>query len=289
VRRSSENVEAERAGATSHRATTAPAVDRKRIAKLAIARSNVCRYHALLMKRNDSGLLIAFEGIDGAGKTTQVGLLESFLKLAGETVVCSKEPTNGPWGKIIRESATSQRLPLSDELRHFIEDRKEHVRDLIGPALQAGKAVILDRYFYSTIAYQGARGNHVDDLTRQMDEIAPLPDATIILDVPPEIGLYRISSGRGETPNKFENLVDLGKARTIFQHLAETREEASLIDGTPNQHVTFAAVLKAILDGPLYRRHCAKHWGCDDPFNCAYRMTNTCRWAKMKRQSAVLV
>lgn len=157
------------------------------------------------MNRDDPGLLIVFEGIDGSGKTTQSALLCGFLEACGEAVVKSKEPTDGPWGRAIRQSATSGRLSPSEELRHFMEDRKEHVRDLILPALQDGKVVVLDRYFYSTIAYQGARGYQIEHLTAQMLEIAPVPDVVFLLDVPPEVGLSRIAEGRGETPNMFEN------------------------------------------------------------------------------------
>ena len=114
-------------------------------------------YPRICMERTDRGLLIAFDGIDGASKTTQVALLADFLASKGETIR-SKEPTDGKWGQIIRNAAANGRLPLEEELRVLIEDRKEHVRDLILPALSKGKAVILDRYFYSTIAYQGSRG-----------------------------------------------------------------------------------------------------------------------------------
>ena len=62
------------------------------------------------------------------------------------------------WGRKIRESATTGRMTLADELEAFVQDRQQHIRELILPSLQAGKVVILDRYFYSTIAYQGARG-----------------------------------------------------------------------------------------------------------------------------------
>ena len=100
------------------------------------------------MKRDDGGILIAFEGIDGAGKTTQVDLVASFFERAGEAFVRSREPTDGPWGRKIKESAVNGRLSPAEELEAFTEDRKEHVRQLIAPALAAGKVILLDRYFY---------------------------------------------------------------------------------------------------------------------------------------------
>jgi dTMP kinase len=143
------------------------------------------------MERTDSGILIAFEGIDGAGKTTQVELLERFLLESGEKVRRSKEPTDGPWGQKIRESAANGRMPWADELHAFTEDRKQHVRELILPALQNGKTVILDRYFYSTIAYQGTRGGDVDKLTAQLVDTTPEPD--VVSD--------RRTAGRGTLAN----------------------------------------------------------------------------------------
>src|SRR2546430_9038964 len=128
------------------------------------------------MTRSDTGILIAIEGIDGAGKTTQVAHLADFLKRAGDSPICSKEPTNGPWGRKIRESAANGRMNLADELRAFTEDRKQHVRDLILPSLAAGRTIILDRYLYSTVAYQGARGCDIDLLMSEMLSIAPEPD-----------------------------------------------------------------------------------------------------------------
>src|SRR5207253_402183 len=107
-----------------------------------------------------TGILIAIEGIDGAGKTTQVARLCKALEAVGETVVRSKEPTNGPHGRRVRESAQNGRLDPHEELATFLDDRREHVATVIGPALGRGEIVILDRYFYSTIAYQGPRTGH---------------------------------------------------------------------------------------------------------------------------------
>src|SRR4051794_4247303 len=106
------------------------------------------------------GILIAVEGIDGAGKTTQVTRLCAALADVGETVVRSKEPTNGPHGRRLRESAQTGRMNADEELQTFIADRREHVETVIRPALERGETVILDRYFYSTVAYQGVRTGH---------------------------------------------------------------------------------------------------------------------------------
>src|SRR4051794_15210691 len=104
------------------------------------------------------GTLIAVEGIDGAGKTTQVERLAKFLAERKMPVVHSKEPTDSVWGQKIRQSASQGRLTLEEEVEAFARDRGEHVAQVIGPALARGDIVLLDRYFYSNIAYQGSRG-----------------------------------------------------------------------------------------------------------------------------------
>jgi|SRR6185437_3436292 len=139
---------------------------------------------------SDRGILLAVEGIDGAGKTTQVRLLHRALKRAGIPVVKSKEPTNGQWGSILRRSAVTGRLSPEDELQTFIKDRTEHVEKLIQPNLESAAVVILDRYFYSTIAYQGARGADVPSVSAEMHRLFPEPDAVYLLDVDPVVGIH---------------------------------------------------------------------------------------------------
>jgi dTMP kinase len=233
------------------------------------------------MKQSNPGCLIAFDGIDGAGKTTQVALLMSFFTSINLPVIQSKEPTNGPWGRIIRESAAKRRLPLTEELNAFIEDRKQHVRELILPTLEKGQTVILDRYYFSTIAYQGARGNDIPDLIEQMHAIAPEPDAAIILDVPPEMGLYRVSHKRGDIPNTFENIEGLTQSRRIFAQLAADSPNVLKIDATQSISAVRQMILKGLFDGLLRKKFCAKPGGCDDIFNCSYGMTSECHWAKI--------
>jgi dTMP kinase len=197
------------------------------------------------MKRLQRGILFAFEGIDGAGKTTQVNLLADFLREAGFRVVTSKEPTDGPWGRKIKRSAQNGRMPVEEEIHAFTEDRKAHVHDLIGPNLDKKRVVILDRYFYSTIAYQGSRGADVAQLDEAMHGIAPEPDLVFVLDVTPREGIARIEQKRNESPNAFENVAGLSAARKIFRALARKHGNIRLIDGTKSIRAVHAAIRRA--------------------------------------------
>lgn len=176
------------------------------------------------------GILIAIEGIDGAGKTTQARLLAEWFRRRGDDVVLSKEPTTGPWGRKIRESAKHGRMSLEEEIKVFTLDRKEHVETLIAPSLAAGRIVILDRYYYSFIAYQGARGADPNELARA-SEFAPVPDVAFLLDIDPSTSLDRIASLRGDTPNHFETLTGLRKVRDLFLEIFESLEHGVVVDG----------------------------------------------------------
>lgn len=168
---------------------------------------------------NQQGLFIVLEGIDGTGKSTQGGLLAEWFRAQGREVVASREPTDGPWGRQIRATAATGRLSPQDELDLFLKDRRQHVEELIGPALAAGKVVILDRYYFSTMAYQGMRGFDPVEIRRQNEEFAPKPDLLFILDLDVDTALSRIGA-RGDIANEFEKRDSLAKCREIFMSLA---------------------------------------------------------------------
>ena len=172
------------------------------------------------MANASTSIFVVFEGIDGTGKTTQVELLRDALERAGESPLISREPTEGPWGKLIRESAATGRLSPEQELNAFLQDRTEHVEKLIRPALEQGKIVILDRYFYSSIAHQGARRGNSEEIRRLMESLFPVPDLVLILDADPSVGVHRIAHSRGARPDHFESREDLARVRAIFQSIA---------------------------------------------------------------------
>lgn len=168
--------------------------------------------------RFPGGFLLVIEGIDGAGKTTQASALAEVLQARGLDVLRSREPTDGPWGRRIRESARAGRMSPEEEARAFMEDRRQHVQDIIGPALEAGKVVILDRYYFSTVAYQGARGLDPDRLLRDNETFAIEPHLLALIDLPAEVGLQRVGYRDGRA-NQFETLAQLRRSREIFLSL----------------------------------------------------------------------
>lgn len=167
----------------------------------------------------DGGVFIVFEGLDGAGKTTQVRLLCERLKQAGYEVVSLREPTDGPWGQKIRQMAQSGRhdVTLETELTWFLEDRRQDVEQNIRPALADGKIVVLDRYYFSTMAYQGARGLDPEEIRQLNETFAPPPDLLLLLDIPPTQGLARLQQER--SPDNFEQLDYLQRVALLFARM----------------------------------------------------------------------
>lgn len=161
------------------------------------------------------GFLVVLEGIDGAGKSTQARTLGERLTARGQRVVLSREPTMGQWGKLLRESAQTGRLSIEDEVELFLKDRREHVNELILPRLREGCVVIVDRYYFSTAAYQGARGMDPQELIRRNEEFAPEPDLLVLFDLPVEDGLSRVRA-RGDQADHFEQVEALRRVREIF-------------------------------------------------------------------------
>ena len=168
------------------------------------------------------GLFIAFEGIDGTGKSTQIQLLADYLRSRDLEVVETREPTDGPCGRRIRELyADRGSCTPEEELDLFIQDRKQHVAEVITPALASGKAVLTDRYYYSTAAYQGAAGCNPDRIF-SANSFAPVPDMVLLLTMDPEISIQRIEQSRCETCNDFEQLEQLKKVSNLFAGFSDS-------------------------------------------------------------------
>jgi dTMP kinase len=166
------------------------------------------------------GRLVVFEGVDGSGKSTQLGLVAEALRARGTDVLVTKEPTDGPWGRRIRAMARSgERVAREEELRWFVEDRREHVANELGPALAAGKVVLCDRYYLSTVAYQGARGFDPARLLADAEAEFPAPDLALIFEVEPAAGLARVAARGGVAEPAFEEAGFLAEVGAVFRSL----------------------------------------------------------------------
>jgi dTMP kinase len=143
------------------------------------------------------GLFLAFEGGDGAGKSTQLGLLRDWLEGLGRTVVVTREPGGTPFGQHVRDLVLhGDHVAPRAEALLFAADRAHHVETLVRPALERGDVVLTDRYLDSSVAYQGAGRDLGADEVRALSMWATrglLPDLTVVLDVPPETGRSRRS------------------------------------------------------------------------------------------------
>ncbi len=192
------------------------------------------------MPRLAEGMLIAIDGIDGAGKTTQCNLLANWLKSEGYSVVVVKEPSkDGKYAKEIRMRSKHRIFDQSntpeDELKLFVEDRRENVEKRIKPNLKENKIVIMDRYYFSTIAYQSALGLDPDNIKKINEEFAPIPDITLIIDVTPGVGIERIN-GRGDKCNSFEKREYLEKVKEAFLQM-KNYPNIHFIEGDSNKTV----------------------------------------------------
>ena len=185
-----------------------------------------------------AGHLWVFEGIDGSGKSTQARLLYEALRRRKVPAVLSHEPTDSPYGRKLRQLALNGREAISrdEELALFV-------------ALAAGQMVILDRYYFSTMAYQGALGLDPDAIRRQNERFSPLPDRLLLIKVPVQQCIERIRTQRGEMPNLFEKASYLERVAAIFATFDD--DFIMRIDGRKSAakiHATVMAHLQPRLD-----------------------------------------
>ncbi len=170
------------------------------------------------------GIFIVFEGIDGCGKGTHLHLAAEHLRLHGVpagSIVETAEPTKSKAGQRIREllkkgSAKSNAGLL---LKLYLEDRKQHIKRVIEPALESGKIVLCDRYKHSTLAYQCAQGIAAKRVI-EMHSGMPLPGLVIVLDLPVGEAIERISAdGLRPAKEKFERAAFLKKVRAYYRRM----------------------------------------------------------------------
>lgn len=200
---------------------------------------------------------ITFEGIDGSGKSTQLRMLASVLRLRRLEVVVTREPGGTPLGARLRDvllDADEQVDPLA-ELLVFAADRAQHVRQLVRPALDIGHVVLSDRYADATIAYQGAGRGFPAPLVEEVVALATgglMPDLTLIFDVPISEGRarHRRRTDDGTPGDRLDAEADDFHARVRAAYLqiaAADPERVHVIDATRSVEETHASVLEIVM------------------------------------------
>jgi dTMP kinase len=201
-----------------------------------------------------SGRFITLEGGEGAGKSTQIARLKSWLEGRGRTVVATREPGGSPGAEMIRKLLVEGPIErwdgTTEALLHFAA-RREHLRSTVWPALQRGDWVLSDRFADSTLAYQGY-GHGVDrGIFDQLYKVAVgdfRPDLTLILDLPFESGLLRAAARRG-TETRYESLPrDFhARVRAGFLEIAtQDPKRCVMIDATADIDTTAAAIARVV-------------------------------------------
>lgn len=197
------------------------------------------------------GLFIVVDGIDGSGKSEIVKMLHNYLFSKGKkhSILTTREPTNGFYGKQIRRMLRQEKDPQSNSRKLvdlFIKDRQEHLEKTIEPFLKKSNVhalniALCDRYYYSTIAFQGAQGLNIKDLIAKNKNFRK-PDIAFILDVGPSLALKRIEY-RGK--EKFERLDFMKKIRKNFLKLPKlVNDNIKIIDSSKSLKNVFEAVKK---------------------------------------------
>ena len=189
------------------------------------------------------GVLVNLEGIDGCGKSTQSKLLREKLEEKGEKVLILKEPTKRPHGQKLWDVLHGKRKATNEEiLELFVLDRIQHVEEKIQPALDDGTVILMDRYYYSSMAYQVAGGIDVEEI-REKHAFAPKPDIVLIFDLPVSIALERVK-GHSDA-DEFEKEEHLEKVRVAYLDL-ENDPLVRIVDATRTPEGIFGDVWKSV-------------------------------------------
>lgn len=188
---------------------------------------------------SERGLFLVLEGIEGAGKSTQIDLLAEWMEERGVTPVCAREPGGTDVGEEIREILLSWKhvtIPSETELFLILAARAAFVRERVEPALEEGSVVLADRYDLSTLAYQG-HGRALDlDLVERANRLATgglRPDLYVLLDLEVEEGLARQRRG-GKEEDRIEGagIAFLRRVREGYRSLAESDDRVAVVSAT---------------------------------------------------------
>lgn len=199
---------------------------------------------------------ITFEGPEGSGKSTQIKRLQSFFANRGFDTVVTREPGGTVPGDAIREvllNKSSGKLEPETEMFLMLAQRNEHLNKVINPALAAGKVVLCDRYFDSSVAYQGyGRGVGADRVRKTHEEFLGdfLPSMTILLQIAPADGLKRANHGGTKQLDRME-CEELSFHESVYQgynEMAEAEPQRFVkIDATGNPEIIAERIIDAVL------------------------------------------
>ena len=165
------------------------------------------------------GRFITFEGIDGAGKSTQIQVVADVLRARGIDVVLTREPGGTPLAEALRTLVLNEPMDASTETLLLFAARSDHLERVLRPALAAGRWVLCDRFTDATYAYQaGGRGVPAERIATLEQWVHPdlQPDLTLLFDVPPEIAAQRLSQARAADRFESEQLGFFGAVRRLY-------------------------------------------------------------------------
>lgn len=199
-------------------------------------------------------MFFSIDGIDGAGKTTQLVLFESWLRSQGRDLVVCRDPGSTPLGESVRSILLEADFPIDAraEMLLYMACRAQLVQEVIRPALASGKTVLSDRYLIANIAYQSAAGDLTPDEILRVGEIAIaglVPDLTIVLDLPPELAAARLPSRKDRLERR--GLEYFRKVRAQFLSSAAELSNVAVVDATQEVADVQRAIQQAAL--PLLR------------------------------------
>ena len=196
-------------------------------------------------------MFITFEGIEGSGKSTQIQLLKEFFEKKAQKAFFTKEPGSSEVGKKIRSVLLNKENKIFPQTEIFLifADRVQHVQEIIKPNLNEGKIVISDRYYDSSIAYQGQREGvdktEIYELINMLD--LPTPDITFLLDLPVDIGLKRAKNRASLDRFESEEISFHEAVRQNYLDLQEQNLERIVkIDALQTPDEIFSNILKKI-------------------------------------------
>ena len=200
----------------------------------------------MINMKQKRGVIIVVEGLDGAGKTTQAKKLKEWLESKGFTVVLLKEPTDGDYGRKIREKLNKNgKINQFEMAKLYALDRLENVKKNVQPALNRGDIIIIDRYVPSSIVYQSINGPSESEIL-ELNKFAPEPDVVIIIDITEDEAIRRMNASNRKQ-DAFEKREFLKKVREKYLTLPNTLKKLGkwqktkffIVDGMRNEEAVF--------------------------------------------------